>query len=180
VIFLLVLAITAISMKIHSYAHPYTVALVIILVVLLIFKNSLEPPSLAPTQCTFNSPGFTCVIYKLQAETSELDFRLGNGLKNEIRVVGAKCIKAETWNISAPTYIEPPNQSILIPSGEAAWIFGEGTNNTIYCKNEDGSLPSDAHLDSPVACLSVYINYTDTATGESNTTKVAIRCKYEP
>ncbi len=114
----------------------------------------------------------------LHAETSEFRLTLGSGLKNAIRVTGMKCINVRTFNLSAPTYIEPLNESIQIPTGKSAQISGEGTNNRVYCTNKDGSIPSDAHIGT-LACLDVYINYTDMVTGQSNITYGKIAERYE-
>jgi hypothetical protein len=172
------LIMIALSLFLKFYTNKSLIIMVLpILFWLFIIFLGAPFEALCPIQCAFPA-GFTCVTFKLNAETSQLDLGLGQGLGNDIKITGIKCINTETLNLSTPTFIEPLSEFILLPSGKTVH-FGKGTNNTIYCKNEDGSMPLDAHIGN-TGCLRLYINYTDTATGKSHIISGRIVAKYEP
>jgi hypothetical protein len=175
----LFLALVMVSIPLKSFLRTLLAGFFgfILILLLYVFLSFVSPSYSCPIGwCRFNSTGFTCIASKIQAGTSELYLRLGSSLKNDIKIVGAKCVAAV--DVPTPLYIEPLNQSILIRSGTTATIVGEGANNTLYCKNGDGSIPSEARIGNK-ACLSIYINYTDTVTGQSNITKVSMSGLYE-
>jgi len=168
----------ALSIVLKFYTHKVfilTILLILLWLFTVDFGLGLDAP--CPTSCTFLGR-FSCISYKLRAGTSELDFTLAQGTGKNINVTGVECIRAETWNSTTPNIIEPLNKSILIMSGGYAQIVGRGTDNRIYCENQDGLIPSDTSVGS-LACLSIYINYTDMANGQSHILQTHPSIHYE-
>jgi len=183
------LAVLLISIKLHNFAG-YSIGFFIIsllLLTLFILMPAGRLGCLIPAICNFKTTPLgtlICMSDGLQMQTSKLYLRLSNGLDHNITINGIRCIKLDSWDNppSAPGYIEPLNHSIRIEPRSAATVAGFGnsylnSSNTVICNNKDGSMPSDTSYGAP-ACLHLYINYTDTTTGESYVAPGEIYIRY--
>jgi len=131
-----------------------------------------------PSQCTL-TPGFTCVSYKLHANTGELDLIIGQGTGHTINVTGISCTQDASSDYmnenSINNYAYNP---LSIHSGEQKYVSQSGTSHMIKCTDANGDLPADLKLGSFYSGR-LYINYTELDTNSSKITTGAFSTKYE-
>ncbi len=164
---IMVLSVVMVAIYLVLKLHTRNILFFMIVILLIWLSMAIWDVFLGapcPAACYFPA-GLTCISSKIDT-TGGLILIIGQGSGTDINITGVECINTKTPNPSTPTIIEPLNKSILIRSGGYAQIVGGDTNNKIYCKNEDDSIPPAGSI----GCLNIYINYTNMVTGQSNIT----------
>ncbi|QLJ52496.1 MAG: hypothetical protein Sv326_0321 [Candidatus Fermentimicrarchaeum limneticum] len=136
-----------------------------------------SPPISAPpmlTQCTL-PPGFSCVTYKLHANTGELDLEIGQIFGGTINVTGVACTQKET----SPSYLNNyASDPITITSGSRKFISKPSTSHVVKCTDANGNPLSDTSVGARYEGK-IYINYTKLATEEATTVSGPFWAKFE-
>jgi len=176
-------------------------AIVVILVIgFVLFYLGSTPSPRYMSQCTFPA-GFTCITQKLQAGTSKLYLRIGQGTGHNIQINGINCTQQTDVSVMTNgSYIYYKNYDLVgagcanctainMSSGQSAVIadsIGVGTATSgapanasnIICSTSSGAIPGDVGIGSTYNGK-IYINYTELDTGLQRIVVGTYTARYE-
>lgn len=141
------------------------VGILIIFVAVLFYFDFFSPPTMTAPPCQF-SAGFSCINGKIHADTSELDFAIGQGTGYTIKITGVLCTLNDSYPTTNMNYASDP---IIMPSATLANISKQGSSHVVICTDANGKPLEYAKLGKN--CVRVYLNYTEMETNETRLVK---------
>ncbi len=183
IILTLLVLIIGISVIIKPHIDKTTRMIISVLLLISIFffiyasMGVVNCPNLG--QCYLTN-GLSCVAYRLNSGTSELDLRLGNGLEHDIQINRIKCVRIDSVDEagSQQSFDGQLQQPVMLQSHYLADVTGLSTKNKLYCTDKDGSIPVDTSLGTTY-CFKLYVEYTDLVNGSSITASGTLVGRYE-
>jgi len=150
---------------------------VLIMVVLMIYLYFSTPHISGPEvpfkeSCALGG-NLSCYSLFLKRGSSKLELAIMQNTGKLINITSVVCTKKS----GIPAVMPLLNNTILITSGERAYVAGSNSGNEVFCTERDGrSIPTAAFGEYYEG--NVYITYTESKTGETNFVNGTIITKY--
>jgi hypothetical protein len=154
----------------YLITYGWAVLIMLVVVGVLFYLGIFNPHTIAT--CSFQSPGFTCYVYKLAAnnsvgaiQESGLILDLGQATGHDIKITGINCTaSSDTFLVYDFNGTTMGNQNITVPSGSHKMVNGTSTYpGAIKCWKSDGTAMASGDLGTFYKGK-IYIHYYDVET----------------